>query len=374
MKIKTLVIISILVIPFFVLGQKTKTPKNLKKAILYLNQTTSDSIKNLISNYGNDSLKQISYPWGGKFKTVYNWTDRDNFDSKIIKYLDKKGVSFHQTEVIFIAFKEFLNNNEFNEKAILHPFQILELKWEEEDKVRYSTDTLRGNYIPKDLNDCFKQIDKLWNDSIKLEVKNWTEDEFTVKTHFGFGRWIRNNWQLWAGSRLSKYFKEKGIFHPDSMSGIILDSYHRYLNKKEIQIEKQITFHKDFWDQSEKEAIKREKEDLEESQLYFDEYQIGDTLEFNYNYDFATKAQKDKWMDDICLARGILLEKNKTKLKLKVKVIQSCDKKGIVYYSNENTRIYDKKKKKWVRPKKMIRKFIKKGKTRWFKLDDWELE
>ena len=41
--------------------------------------------------------------------------------------------------------------------------------------------------------------------------------------------WIRNNWGLWGGSRLLKYFKERGITHPDSMSAIILACYYHWL-------------------------------------------------------------------------------------------------------------------------------------------------
>jgi len=59
--------------------------------------------------------------------------------------------------------------------------------------------------------------------------------------------WLRNNWQLWGGSRLSKYFNNLGIFHPDDMSGIILDSYHRYLTDKEIKLEEQINFYQEYW-------------------------------------------------------------------------------------------------------------------------------
>ena len=49
-------------------GQKTKSPKNLEKAISYLNIHASDSIKSLIQRSGNDTIKKISYPWGGKYK------------------------------------------------------------------------------------------------------------------------------------------------------------------------------------------------------------------------------------------------------------------------------------------------------------------
>jgi hypothetical protein len=68
-----------------------------------------------------------------------------------------------------------------------------------------------------------------------------------ANTHFGFGMWIRNNWCLWGGSRLSKYFNDLGIFHPDDMSSIILTSYHRYLNGEEIRLQEQIDHIKAYW-------------------------------------------------------------------------------------------------------------------------------
>jgi hypothetical protein len=81
---------------------------------------------------------------------------------------------------------------------------------EQRGRSEYTIDTLRGVYIPRDLQDCFNQIDSFWNDSTKLKVKQWTEDEFSARVHFGFGMWMRNNWQLWGGSRLSKYFNDLG--------------------------------------------------------------------------------------------------------------------------------------------------------------------
>lgn len=112
-------------------------------------------------------------------------------------------------------------------------------------------DSLEGVYIPVDLNDCFKQIDGFWTDTVKTQVKNTTEAEFNANAHFGIGLWMRNNWGLWRGSRLSKYFNDMGIFHPDDMSGIILTSYYRYLTGQEIKLEEQIAFYKDYWKKNE---------------------------------------------------------------------------------------------------------------------------
>lgn len=63
----------------------------------------------------------------------------------------------------------------------------------------------------------------MFADSIKIKIRALTEDEFSGKFHFGFGMWLRNNWDLWKGSRLSKYFNSIGVYHPDDMTGIIFD-------------------------------------------------------------------------------------------------------------------------------------------------------
>lgn len=109
------------------------------------------------------------------------------------------------------------------------------------------TDSIDGVYIPINLEDCFKQINGFWNDSTKAKVKNWSEDEFVSNAHFGFGMWMRNNWHLWGGSRLSKYFNDLGVFHPDDMSSIILTSYHRYLIGEDIKLQEQIDYFKAYW-------------------------------------------------------------------------------------------------------------------------------
>ena len=112
---------------------------------------------------------------------------------------------------------------------------------------------IEGVYIPKDLNDCFKEMDSLFAKELKGEIKSKTENDFTTNSHFGFGLWIRNNWALWKGSRLSDFFNSKGISHPDDMSGIILTSYHRKLNGIDIELDKQIKHYQDYWAEQKKE-------------------------------------------------------------------------------------------------------------------------
>ena len=60
----------------------------------------------------------------------------------------------------------------------------------DEDKTKFFADSIKGVYIPINLEDCIKQIDSFLNDSLKNEIKGWSEDEFSANAHFGMGMWI----------------------------------------------------------------------------------------------------------------------------------------------------------------------------------------
>ena len=64
---------------------------------------------------------------------------------------------------------------------------------------------------------------------------------------------MRNNWALWKGSELSRWFNEKGIHHPDDMSGIIFDSFWRHLNNQPLKLEEQIKYYQDYWKKADEE-------------------------------------------------------------------------------------------------------------------------
>ncbi|PWK16935.1 DUF6794 domain-containing protein [Xanthomarina spongicola] len=246
---------------------------------------------------------------------------------------------------------------------------------DEEDKVRYTTDSLRGHYIPKDLDDAINSLNKIYSDSLKVEITKLAEKDYVYGNYrFGIGLWMRNNWQLWGGSRLSKFFRDNKIGHPESMSVVILESYYRFLKNEDIRFDEQIKEYVEWEEKAKADELERERKELKEKKKKFAELKIGDVLEFNYDYEFASKSQENKWMEDTCLAKGILIEKDSENLKINVKVIESCDRKGIVIYNTDNIMILNEDTKKWTRPKKRIVKYLKKGKTAWFEIDDWDLE
>ena len=97
---------------------------------------------------------------------------------------------------------------------------------------RMTLDSIEGKYIPKNIEECFIELDKILDSDVKEEMKNLRNCGEMIRYHHGLGTWIRNNWGLWGGSRLLKYFQGYGYKDPDSMSGIILDNYYSWLHGK----------------------------------------------------------------------------------------------------------------------------------------------
>ncbi|NOR86056.1 MAG: hypothetical protein GQ527_00460 [Bacteroidales bacterium] len=131
----------------------------------------------------------------------------------------------------FDGYETFRKNNDSvarAEKNIERQEEFQELQW------RRKQDSLNGVYIPKDIEDCFIELDKMFTPKNKEELKNSSPNAY----HFGLGTWLRNNWGLWKGSRLHLYFEKKGVTHPDNMSGIILNSYFHLLNHETIDLNK----------------------------------------------------------------------------------------------------------------------------------------
>ncbi|TGD76796.1 DUF6794 domain-containing protein [Hymenobacter wooponensis] len=91
-------------------------------------------------------------------------------------------------------------------------------------------DSIDGVYIPRDIRDSFGQLDRMLSEADKQELKHPDAEQGLARFHFGLGLWMRNNWQLWGGSRLQQYFERLGITHPDDMSGTLLRAYSAYLN------------------------------------------------------------------------------------------------------------------------------------------------
>lgn len=99
----------------------------------------------------------------------------------------------------------------------------------EEFKKRLTLEKIDNIYIPKNLYECFTELDRILNFESKKQLME-AKDSWQFNSHMGgLGMWIRNNWGINGGSRLLKYFNDRNIgkemFGKDEISGIIISQY-----------------------------------------------------------------------------------------------------------------------------------------------------
>lgn len=104
--------------------------------------------------------------------------------------------------------------------------------------------------IPVDFDGCLSQLDTLISEKMKDWIKCLPDGEFSNHVHHGFGMYLRNNWGLWGGSKLSEKLYEMGILHPDDMTGIIFDSYQRKIKGENIRLQEKLKYYQDYWRKS----------------------------------------------------------------------------------------------------------------------------
>ena len=227
-------------------SQLSYNPQTPEEAIHILQAQSRDSVLLKLSQLPEDEAVDFLLDFNRRthfYHFTSTWFYSDEHESyKIWKHFKRRGISYPLHMRKFLAqllYRKLLNISQ-RPKELFAQYKKIEKAWEQEDKIRYETDTLRGIYIPKDVEDCVVEIDKMVRDSTKYQILDLHEDEFAANQNQYFGRILRNNWQLWNGSRLSQYFSLKGIQHPEAMSGFILKSYHRYLAEKTIDLPGQI--------------------------------------------------------------------------------------------------------------------------------------
>lgn len=102
---------------------------------------------------------------------------------------------------------------------------------------RIKKEYLNEVYIPKDLTDAFKEIKRLSNKEAISNFQRADEDVVAKKLYFSLGRWIIVNWGFHGGSRLSHWLKTKvGVSHPEDQAIFIIRTFHRSINKKELNV------------------------------------------------------------------------------------------------------------------------------------------
>ena len=230
-------------------------PRKIEKVV--------DKIIKKLSKEDYDSIIGASKDSAVDNQLYFNYEINERKLKPIYKYLSSKGCNdflVDNLEEIILEYTYYrMLKIDTCMSDLLQPYLDNHFVEVEQYARNVIADSIAGVYIPRNLEECFKQIDSFWTDSLKNEVKNMSENDFVGEYHFALGQWTRNNWGLWSGSRLRSYFCDMEVFHPDDMSGIILKSYHRYLGQKEIKLEEQVEFYHDFWNKVKKDEKKNSR-------------------------------------------------------------------------------------------------------------------
>ena len=233
------------------IGAQIESPKTIDEAVKFLSIDAPDELKIKLKITNDDSLLYITPPYSSKINywVIARWFRSNKDSSDILKYFSSKNITFydHQVQITLLAFKQYLNNGPLDIEHAFKKYIDIESQWNLEYANRSNLDSIQGVYIPKDIKECINYINTIWSDSLKLKVKNKQESRFVLDAHLAIGMWMRNNWWLWKGSRLSTYFNDLGVNHPDDMTSIILTCYHRHLNGKEFNVKAQVEMFQYYW-------------------------------------------------------------------------------------------------------------------------------
>jgi len=184
-------------------------PKTLEQCFKLLDKTLPDDEIHLLKTLQEDSIYfNPAFQYGADF--FHAWKIYNG--SRLTEYFNKKGLrgSFEIYEAILMSYHRYLNND-----SIKLDEQIK--KYQEKQKKDYAyyiskteKDSLNGVYIPKDLQDCFIQLDKTLSEKNKTEIKNLKDKAETINYHHSLGMWLRNNWGALGWLKASKIlFQQK---------------------------------------------------------------------------------------------------------------------------------------------------------------------
>lgn len=177
----------------------------------------------------------------GKFDIESIYTDKIFEKNKIIDFILKSTfkTDFIPREVDKIYLTSFYGGfRNFDDKiALQETIKANELK-KLEYQQRLTQAKIDDVYIPKDLYECLIELDKTLNFESKSKLKE-AKNIWQFNSHMGgLGMWIRNNWGINGGSRLSKYFYDRKLnlnyVDNDKISGIIIEEYTKWL--REIKV------------------------------------------------------------------------------------------------------------------------------------------
>jgi hypothetical protein len=262
-------------------------PSNINECNKELDKILGKQPKQLLRDARDIELKRVL-----GISVFSEWTERES--SRLCCYFRTKGIDSYEDRdyLILLSYKKHLLNLDFDIDTECNKIRLYHDSISKERKIRYENniraDSIDGFYIPENLDDCLPALDRLLNDTVKFMIKN---ADSTTDFHFGLGRWLRNNWGLWGGSRLQLWFINQGIEHPDDISGLILSVYQEYLQKESVDTRQKLVQLK-----AEYEQFAKEMREMQENHNNFEPVEFNEEDYYSDEYKDFLKCKHIEWI------------------------------------------------------------------------------
>lgn len=218
---------------------------------------------------------------------------------------------------------------------------------------RFYSERIAGTYIPKDIDEAIDSLDTILSEKDKRFIADsLSMEEFCAAAHLGVGMWMRNEWGLWSGSRLQKFFTNKKVYHPDEMSHEILKAYYKkkikgmdYSADRDIA-DRDIESHGSRTILIIKSKIsdlfngntRRKRKEVAETRRLFDENgcKKGTTVYYQYPYGYSTaEEQNNLFSYNHQFTVGRITDIDYGLKRIKIKLLSALSPLGIIVFDGD---------------------------------------
>ncbi len=241
------IIISLVII--FSIHQKSYANFPIENVFLQIDTCISDEVKELIISKNESDFSMIGSFGGGLklydenihcFQNIYTLFESD---SNFIEYFGELVVDEYDSyigEIYAIVRKVYhkhLKNLPYDFDQEIDSLRRLKKFVDAQDEMWLTADSINGYYIPKDIDDAIRELNRILDSASIAEIKNYRNEEVASGSeHFGLGHMIRYMWKL-GGSR---FLHDTGLEEADYISGLVVTAYYRHLNSKPINLDELI--------------------------------------------------------------------------------------------------------------------------------------
>ena len=213
---------------------------------------------------------------------------------------------------------------------------------------RFFSERINGTYIPRDIDEAIDSLDTIFSEEDKrIIADSLSMEDFCIDAHFGAGRWMRNEWGLWSGSRLQRFLTNKKVYHPDDMSYEILKAYYKkkikgieYSVDKDIESKRSHTvlvvkrrlsdLFSGYWRNHRKEIAETRREFKDNGCTK------GMTVYFQYPYGCSTAEEQDRlFTKDAMFPTGRITGIDYGLKRIRVKLLSAFSPYGIIVFDGD---------------------------------------